>query len=154
MIGRGFEVVSGMDLVVPIRDRRQHRRVLTLKNFGKVLIGLVIFLAGITIESNFRRSEKSEDYGRLLSKQVHGHPAVEAKKADVVVAPIEDQTAADPLLVSAQNRQQWLGVEPVTTATAFEAPLTQTGAPSGIVITRGKQPEASQPTLSGGIFRQ
>jgi len=137
-----------MDLVVPIRDRRQHRRVLTLKNLWKVLIGLAIFFAGITIESNLRRPAKTDDYGRLLGKQVHGQQVVEPRKADIVVAPIEDQTAADPLLVAAQRREQWLGTDTTTTITT----ATTTQAP-GIVINR-QDPQPSQPLLSGGIFRQ
>jgi len=137
-----------MDQALPIRDRRQHRRVLTIKNFRMVLVGVVIFLAGVTIESNLRRPSKSEDYGRLMGKQVHGQPAVEPKKAQIVVAPIEDQTSADPLLVSAQRREQWLGVD--STSTAMTTTTTQTPE---ILINR-QNPQPSQPLLSGGIFRQ
>jgi hypothetical protein len=133
------------DLIVPIRDRRQHRRILTLKNFAYVFFAVIIFFAGLTMQSDFRHKDKSEDYGRLFGKQVHVDAVVEPKKADVVVAPIEDQTAADPLLISAQKREEWLRVEPATTATSTQGP--------GIVVTR-QNPQPSQPLLSGGIFRQ
>ena len=147
--GRGLEFIISMRTIVPIRDRRQHRRILTLKNFGLALLGVTIFFAGLTLQSDFRHKDKSEDYGRLFGKQAHTDVVVEPKKADIVSPPIEDQTSADPLLVSAQRREQWLTVEPTTTATTTAA---TTQAP-GIVVTR-QNPQPSQPLLSGGIFRQ
>ena len=138
------------DLIVPVRDRRQHRRILTLKNFAYVAVAFIILFAGLTVESNVRHTEKTDDYGRLLAKQVHTDVALEQKRAAGVAAPIQDETSADPTLVSAQNRAQWLGVEPATTSTVF--PTTTAEAP-GIVVTR-QNPQPSQPLLSGGIFRQ
>ena len=137
------------DLIIPIRDRRQHRRILTLKNFAYVAVAVIMFFAGLTLQSDFRHKDKSEDYGRLFGKQVQTQVTVEEKKPDVVAAPIEDQTSADPLLVSAQRREQWLSVEPAPTTTT----ATTTTAAPGVVVTR-ENPEPSQPLLSGGIFRQ
>ena len=142
-------------LIVPIRDRRSRRRILTLKNFGKVALGMIIFFAGLTIQSNYRHPENAGNYGRLLDKQVSSHVALEQKKADMVTAPIQDQTAADPVLVAPAARAQWLGVDaPATTATTV--PVTDTNSvagPNNVVIQRGKI-DQQHPTLSGGIFRQ
>ena len=142
------------DLIVPIRDRRQHRRILTLKNFGRVAVAVIIFLAGLTLQSNYRHPKTGGDYGRLLDKQVSSHTPIEPKKASIVVAPIEDQTAADPLLVAPAAREQWLGVDGTTVSNvAPQAETSAVGGPSGIVIVRGKI-DQRHPTLSGGIFRQ
>ena len=141
------------DLIVPVRDRRQRRRILTLKNFARVAVVLVIFLAGIIVEANLRRPGPSSSYGRLFGKQVSGQSAVQPRKVEIVTPAIEDQKAADPLLVDAQRREQYLGsVDP---ALSGMPPAAGEPAPrdTGIVITRGN-PEASQPLLSGGIFRQ
>lgn len=146
-----------MTLIVPIRDRRQRRRVLTLKNFGRVLLGVTIFFAGVTINSDLRHPKPVGDYGRLFGKQVSGQTAVEPKKFDVVTAaPIEDQTAADPLLVGAAAREQYLRVESTTTADVSQTNANSVNGPNGIVIVRSSSTPIDQrhPTLSGGIFRQ
>ena len=143
------------DLIVPIRDRRQRRRILTLKNLGKVAIGMLIFFAGLTMQSNYRKTDTNGDYGRLLGKQVSSHVAIEPRKPDIVAVPIQDQTAADPLLVAPAARGQWLGVNgsPSTVAGAPQTDSSAVAGPSGIVIVRGKI-DQQHPTLSGGIFRQ
>ena len=144
-----------MTLMVPIRDRRRRRRVLTLKNFGRVLLGVTIFFAGLTMQSDFRHSKTENEYGRLFGKQVSSQTAIEPKKLDVITVPIEDQTAADPLLVAAAAREQYLRGEATTTA---DVPQTDTGSvtgPGGVVIVRSAgQIDQRHPTLSGGIFRQ
>jgi hypothetical protein len=144
------------DLIVPIRDRRQRRRILTLKNFGKVALGMIIFFAGLTMQSNYRKTDTNGDYGRLLGKQVSSHVAIEPRIPDIVTVPIQDQTAADPLLVAPAAREQWLGVNGSPATTAAIAPQTDSSAvagPGGIVIVRSKI-DQRHPTLSGGIFRQ
>ena len=136
---------SKPDLIIPIRDRRQHRRILTLKNAAKGFIVVAAFLIGITIESNMRH-QTSGNYGRILDKQVSTQTAVITPKYDVVKEPVADQTAADPLLVDAQRREEWLTVQQTTTA--------QTATPPNGVDIKRSAPQASQPLLSGGIFRQ
>src|SRR5689334_10882118 len=108
---------SKPELIVPIRDRRQHRRILTLKNSAIGFIVLVAFFVGLTIQSDLRHP-KSTDYGRILGKQVSGQTAVITPKYDVVKEPVVDQTMADPLLVSAQRRAEWLTVQQTTTSPA------------------------------------
>ena len=138
--------MSRPDLIVPIRDRRQHRRILTLKNFGRAFIVLGAMFIGLTVYSS-RSSKTAGDYGRLFGKQVSSQTTIATPKYDVVKeAPVNDQTAADPLLVDAQRREQWLSVETTTTTAA---PQTNTG----IAVTQSA-PQQSQPLLSGGIFRQ
>lgn len=139
------------ELIVPIRDRRRRRRILTLKNFAKVVVALGIFFAGLTIQSDFRHPNSSSPYGRLLDKQVSGHAVMPTKTEQIITAPIEDQTAADPLLVSAQAREQWLKDQ--TPAPVAHTDSSGVSGPSGIVIVRGKIDQA-HPVLSGGIFRQ
>lgn len=143
-----------MSLIVPVRDRRQRRRILTLKNFGRVLLGVTIFFAGLTIQSDFRHEQPVAQYGRLFGKQVSGQAVVEPKKADVVtVTPIEDQTAADPLLVGAAARGQLLLDQ--TTTTAPQTDANSVTGPGGVVIVRSGTPiDQRHPTLSGGVFRQ
>ncbi len=139
------------ELIVPIRDRRKRRRILTLKNFRKVIIAIAIFFLGVTIQSDFRHSN-GDHYGRLFAKQVSSQTAITPKKYETVPETrVEDQTAADPLLLSAAAREQYLRGE--TTAIVHVTQTDSVSGPNGIVITRTK-PEQSHPTLSGGIFRQ
>ncbi len=151
---------SRPDLIVPIRDRRQHKRILTLKNFGKVALGIAIFFLGVTIRSDLRRSP-SGDYGRLFGKQVSGQTSVQPKRVDVVrEAPVVDQTAADPWLLAPAAREQYLGVNLSVQPTASQVPPAQAApgeaavvnGPNGVTIVRGEA--TKQPTLSGGVFRQ
>src|ERR1041384_7907759 len=49
------------DLIVPIKDRRQRKRYLTLKNFGWFMLAAVVIFIGITIRSEMR-GRSSGDY--------------------------------------------------------------------------------------------
>ena len=159
------------DLIVPIRDRRSRKRVLTLKNFGYVAIAIVVVFAALTIQSDLRHT-KSDSYGRLLGKQVSGQPEVVAQKVDIVhEAPVADETSADPLLLAPAAREQYLGVNSnnmpqpqvqptvVSSSVMTSQPVASTpngvqivGGPEGVTITKGQS--TPRPTLSGGIFRQ
>lgn len=154
------------DLIIPIRDRRQRRRILTLKNFYKAAIVAIVLFAGLTIYFDVRQPHSSSDYGRLFGRQVSGQvPQVTKPPVDVVKeAPVPDQTAADPLLVAAQAREQYLGnptltpVPVVVNAITPPPPATSTdgiavvGGPNGVTIVKGKT--NTKPTLQGGIFKQ
>jgi hypothetical protein len=157
---------SRPDLIIPIRDRRQRRRILTLKNFYKAAIVAIVLFAGLTIYSDIRHPHSNGDYGRLFGKQVSGQvPEVKKPPVDVVKeAPVPDQTAADPLLVAAQAREQYLGNPTLTPAPVAAnvppppPPVTNSdgsavvGGPNGVTIVKGKT--NTKPTLQGGIFRQ
>jgi hypothetical protein len=159
------------DLIVPIRDRRTRRRVLTLKNFGYAAIAFVVVFAAVTIQSDLRHSKK-DSYGRLFGKQVSGQPDVVPQKVDIVTeAPVPDETSADPLLIAPAAREQYLGINssnmpqpqppqpimsssvitPQPLATAPGA-VSIVGGPEGVTITKDQAKQ--RPTLSGGIFRQ
>ncbi|HJT17108.1 MAG TPA: hypothetical protein VJ853_06965 [Thermoanaerobaculia bacterium] len=143
--------MSRPELIVPIRDRRRHRRILTLKNFGRAFVAAAVLFVGLTVYSDFHHPQRSANYGRLFGKQVSSQTAIASPKYDVVKeAPVNDETAADPTLVDAQRREQWLSIEtPAPTTTAD--PQTSTANPITITQTT---PQQSRPLLSGGIFRQ
>jgi hypothetical protein len=161
------------DLIVPIRDRRSRKRVLTLKNFGYAAIAIVVVFAAVTIQSDLRRS-KGDSYGRLFSKQVSGQPDVVPKKVDIVTeAPVPDETSADPLLIAPAAREQYLGInssnmpqpqppppQPIMSSSVItpqplataQGAVSIVGGPEGVTITKDQAKQ--RPTLSGGIFRQ
>jgi hypothetical protein len=158
-------------LVLPIRDRRSRRRILTLKNFAKA--GAVLVVIFILLSFDWNRPD-AKDYGRLLARQVT--PAEPAKTATPVIreAEVQDQTAADPLLVAPAAREQELGVNvtmpprtqtvaPAAVASAYQpeviAPAASgtkgvviVGDENGVAIVKSKA--APRPVLSGGIFKQ
>lgn len=169
------------NLVVPIRDRRQGVRILTLKNFWRALVVAVVGFGLVDLGLHLRHSS-SDDYGRLVQKEI-GHPAVVARRAPAVVVaePVPDQQSADPFLVGPAAREQYLGtpapLQPVTAsatnvaavdsgaielqrADKAEAGVTPRGAGKHVSIV-GDQSGVSiattakrdVPKLSGGIFR-
>jgi len=150
------------ELIVPIRDRRRRKRVLTLKNFRNFALGIAVLLLAVTIQSDLRHLKPGQ-YGRLFGKQVPSQPEIAPRKIEVVreAPPVPDQTAADPLLLASAAREQYLGVNtppaPPTVAPAGEPAPREAGVaivsgPNGVTIVRGEGKR--QPALSGGIFRQ
>ena len=157
------------DLVVPIRDRRQSRRLLTTRNvLGTSLVAIAIF-AAVTVRSEMGR-KGGEDYGRLFGKQVSRQEELAKPTYDVVKeAPVADQNQTDPMLITSAAREQLLidntSTSPVSTTTvvtpvaaANATPIAVTkgegvtivGGSEGVTITQGTQ---RRPTLSGGIFK-
>lgn len=135
-------------LIVPIRDRRQHKRVLTLKNFGRLALAVAVLFLALTIRSSLRRPAAG-DYGRLFAKQVSGQTPVVHRQVQVVSeAPAEPAGNAPPaiLLVPAA------APPPVPVATPVVPGSSVVSGPNGVTIGRAAQP--SRPLLSGGIFRQ
>ena len=166
-IGSAFAKRKGMarrpDLIVPIRDRRSHKRILTLKNFAWVALAGLLLFVGLSIESSIRKPKSDGDYGRLFGKQVAGQvPEVAKTEPDVVKeAPVPDQTAADPTLVAAAARAQILEAKPLTPpvpepiavpAPVLGADVSIVGDANGVSIARTDS--AARPKLSGGIFKQ
>lgn len=156
-------------LIVPIRDRRQRRRILTLKNFRNAVLVLVAIYGVILIEEHFRDPKNTKDYGRLYSPRVDSTTAV--KKPEVIRegAPIPDANSADPMLVAPAAREQLLradsnmpGTTTVTTAQAIPSPsplagrdaagnLVVVGGPEGVTIV---QKAGGRPVLGGGFGKQ
>jgi hypothetical protein len=167
-------------LIVPIRDRRQRRRVLTLKNFGKAAAAVAAMFAVIIVYANVRHMPAGE-YGRLFGKQVAAPDAPIARKTDVVSeGRVQDQTAPDPMLVATGAGEQVLMANsnvpnqpPATqTTTAFVAAGSKTpvvigsaaakgvsivGDGDGLAVVGGATAKAApqqRPVLGGGIFKQ
>ena len=149
------------DLIVPIRDRRQHKRYLTLKNFGLFMLVCVVAFAAITIRSEMR-DLRPGDYGRLFSREAN--VPIEQKPIEVVheaPPPVPDATHADPLLVEPASRAQWLQDETATTTIA-PVPVTTAdvrGTRGEIAIVGGREgitivrTERKRPVLAGGFGR-
>ena len=157
-------------VVVPYRDRRQSRRILTKRNvlctFG---VGILAF-AAITIRSELHHP--SGTYGRLFGEQVTvDAPAVRQPVAIVTEGTVHDDTAADPMLVSSAAREQILGVNPQPAApapalVAQPAPIARASAAAAdgeharVAIVGGAegvalvQKNGEHPVLGGGIFKQ
>jgi hypothetical protein len=157
------------DLVVPIRDRRRRKRILTLKNVRNVTLIAVALFAALTIASEIRRPKTRDDYGRLFGSQI-AVPATTAQSTPQVIteAPVADEEHADPLLLSAAAREQYLGVNsqpvvaPVVSATpadfARPAPVLGEGRHVSVVgdangVAVVTEPAPRRETLGGGIFK-
>lgn len=163
------------DLIVPIRDRRQRKRILTLKNFGRFAIAFAILFAGLTLRSGFRHGI-TDGYGRLFGKQVARQNEIAQPKFDVVKeAPVTDQTKADALLEDAAARSQYL-IDSATSTTSTTATAVTTPAPAPAAVETARVPggtangativgdsngvtivragDQRRPVLSGGIFKQ
>src|SRR4051794_31060228 len=102
-----------------IPERRQRVRIVTLKNFGKAAIAAVVLLVAANLVSEARRT-KHDDYGRLFSKEVSKTETIAPRPVQIVpepAPPVEDHTAANPLLLEpAQREAQYLAVQqPVAT---------------------------------------
>ena len=148
------------DLIVPVRDRRRRKRILTLKNFGIFVAVLTIAFVAISIRSEMR-SLRPGDYGRLFGREVP--PPVEPKPLEVVheaPSPVDDSTHADPTLVEPMARSQWLVDDTATTtmtpvvvnaaAVRGEGDVTIVGGSEGVTVV---QRERRRPVLSGGFGR-
>ena len=162
---------SRSDLIVPIRDRRQSRRILTKRNVLGTLGVAILAFAGITIRSEMHHPSGS--YGRLFGEQVTvDAPAATQTIAVVTEGQVHDETAADPMLVSSGAREQILGVTPQPAAAPAptfvpEAPVaaasitaTGDGEHARVAIVGGTEgvtlvkKSGDHPVLSGGIFKQ
>lgn len=146
-------------------ERRQHRRIVTVRNFSIAFAVTVLAFMAITIRSEMRGS-KTRSYGRLYEKQIVAD--VKQKPVEVVreVPPaVPDQTHADPMLVEPMNREQWLHdagtQEPAAFHTASAAAqvvgpsegdsrVTIVGGPEGVTVVRETR---RKPVLSGGFGR-
>ena len=154
----------GADLIVPVRDRRQHRRILTLRNLRNALLVIIAIFAGITIEANLRKPSTT-DYGRLYARRVERTAVVQKKPMVVEEGQIKDATTADPTLVAAQARAQILTGESDPRPQPVSPPpssvplighdaagrLVVVGGPEGVTLVQQSGPK---PVLGGGFGRQ
>lgn len=149
------------DLIVPIRDRRQRKRYLTLRNVRNVLLVCLVAFVAISIRSELRGTGPAS-YGRLYERELA--PPPEPKPVEVVreASPaVPDQTVADPLLLAPAAREQWLrgdttnpalGALPRAEASVArgETRVAIVGGPEGVSVVRQ---ERRKPVLSGGFGR-
>jgi hypothetical protein len=153
------------DLIVPIRDRRQHKRYLTLRNFRNAIFVFLFAFLAISIHSELRGTDGSS-FGRLSERELP--PQVAAEPVEVVretpPVAVADETHADPMLVAPMMREQWLRDDTTTAATTqFEAMpraeasvatgrtrVAVVGDAGGVTIV---QQERRKPVLSGGFGR-
>lgn len=155
------------DLIVPIKDRRQSRRILTLRNGAIAVVVLVVVFIGISIRSEME-PKGGGSFGRLLDREM---PPVEAKPLEVVKetgAPVDDHSSPDPMLVAPAAREQWLHDSTATTNAAVIEPVrpapvtlrTRTGDNTSVAIVGGPEgvsvveKKKKQPLLTGGFGRQ
>ncbi|HEV7919600.1 MAG TPA: hypothetical protein VGR02_02300 [Thermoanaerobaculia bacterium] len=162
------------DLIVPIRDRRRGRRILTLRNFGIALGVAVLLFVVLTVASEFRHPKEGE-YGRLVAGEVPKTELQPQTREIVSEAPVPDETAADPMLITSQARAQYLGVDktrgpapagpdglkPVPTSPAQPvAPILRrehgkvaiVGDSTGVTMVT--QTAGQEHKLTGGYFRE
>jgi hypothetical protein len=153
------------DLIVPVKDRRQRKRYLTLKNFGWATLVFVILFVGISIRSELRGT--TADYGRLFQREIDVQ--VVQKPVEVVreqaPEPVPDQTHADPMLLEPMAREQWLYGDPLAPQTAQQqhpparAEASVAAGQTRVAIVGGTegvtvvQRERRKPVLSGGFGR-
>jgi hypothetical protein len=160
------------DLIVPIHDRRKHRRIVTLRNFRNALLVFAVFFVALTVASELRKPVAGA-YGRLVAREIGDDVA--RKPVEVVTEappPVNDQTAADPMLLAPAARAQYLSelntnapapATPLTTAQAetltpsFAAPAARgtnniaiVGGADGVTVV---QHSRGKPVLSGGFGR-
>ena len=156
------------DLIVPIHDRRRRKRILTLKNAQHVAIVTIVLFLAFTVISEVRDRRTANGYGRLLEKQVSvPAPQVQRTQEIVTEGTIADQDHADPMLLTAAAREQYLGVtstantasvvpvaqpEPVQPVTAIGDHVTVVGDSSGVTIVKTETQQRG--VLGGGIFKQ
>lgn len=151
------------DLIVPIRDRRQHKRILTLRNFGIFVAVAVVAFVIISVRSELRGTTVDREYGRLFRSEIP--KPVEPQPMEIVqeATAVDDQTHADPTLLQPAARAQWLQDDATQTATITPAPVTAsavTRGDSGVMVVGGTEGvsivrrERRRPVLSGGFGRQ
>ncbi len=149
-------------------DRRQGKRYVTVKNFGKAAVFAAVLFGAITIRSELRRPTNG-DYGRLFGRELTKVETPPAQRVTVVAeaTPVPESLSADPMLVAPAAREQYLGGEtaaatlvPVQNDFSVRTPPLQQregavmiwGDSSGVAIATATT-ERPRP-LSGGIFRQ
>lgn len=151
------------DLIVPIRDRRRRRRVLTLRNAGYAALTLVVAFIAITIRSEMRRGPAEGDYGRLYHRELPSTPSQRPLPVvkEATIPSVDDHVSADPLLMQPAARSQWLDAtnEPVLspppitlTARDGNARVTIVGGREGVIAVNDAPPREKK-LLKGGIFR-
>ena len=154
--------------VIPVPDRRSHKRIVTLKNVRNALFVAIAVLIVINIHSEMRKPREGE-YGRIINRALPVETPA-AKPVEVVkeTAQVDEQYGADPMLLEPAVRAQFLGdtsLEPAAPQTATITPaaaaapprmqdskVTVVGGPEGLAVVQ--EEERKLPKLGGGFGRQ
>jgi hypothetical protein len=156
-------------LIVPIRDRRQGRRILTIRNWAISLLALAVIVLSFSIYKETRHGTAGQ-FGRLFATQDAVPSGAVERKVDVISeGPVPDQSASDPMLGAPAAREQVLTANsnvPATTTTIAPMPsappnvvaeghgTTIVGDGKGVAIVKAPSTAtAPPPVLSGGIFK-
>ncbi len=134
----------------PPRDRRRRKRIVTLKNaaIGSLLLAIVFLAATMFSE---RYGPDPGEHGRLYRQRADTVPVVEAERIVPVVeaTPLPATGGADPLLLDAAKREQYLGVGvPVPLVTPEVSEPGERSTEYQIVPDRQNLPK-----LGGGVFK-
>lgn len=145
-----------VELIVPIKDRRRRRRVVTLRNVGLVGLVLLVALAAVSLRSEMR-GRQPRNFGRVVGGAI---PDVRSAPVEIVTeAPSSVVVEEGPLLVQPQPRMsepdlivvpEPRPIESVDPAIMGESELVVVGGPHGVSLER-KAP--TRPVLSGGFGR-
>ena len=138
-------------------ERRKHVRIVTLKNFGWLLLGLTVIFIALSFDL-FSHAPAS-GYGRIVDREIERHEIQPPAPVVTESQPVPDQTAPDPLLIAPAAREQEF-LSTATLAPPPPAPMEARGSgvnivgdSSGVAIVRNGE-TAKRPVLAGGIFKQ
>ena len=155
-------------LIVPIRDRRQRRRILTIRNCAISMLSVAVVIAAVSVYNEAHRAPAGE-YGRLFGSQVPATNTAITRNVDVIKeGPVDDQRAADPMLIAPAAREKLLLASsnvPAPAPVAVTPPsaignvsghgTTIVGDGNGVAVVHGSTTSSNaRPVLSGGIFKQ
>lgn len=169
--GSPFAVPAAMRTSTPTPDRRQRRRIMTLRNFRNVLLVALALFAVITVRSEMRDRTSDGDYGRLARRSIARAPEVAPRPVPVAEAsPVPEAASADPFLIQAAAREQYLrsdlaplspttpavaegqaNAAPATRASSGQEHVAVVGGPEGVTPMKT---EERRPVLGGGFGRQ
>jgi hypothetical protein len=135
-------------------ERRQHIRIVTLRNFAWCTMVFLLVFAAISLRSELR-GRHMHDYGRLTPRQVV-QEKVEQQPVEVVseAAPSAPVQSLAPQMTIAE--QSTIVTTPTVAPAAMQAPVRGdarvaiVGGPEGVSIVRQERP---RPMLRGGFGR-
>lgn len=79
-------------------ERRQHRRIITLKNFGRVILVAFLAWAAMNVISELR-APRGNEYGRITKRDIdRTAPALSTRAPQVEVVEESPAPAAEPAL--------------------------------------------------------
>jgi hypothetical protein len=136
-------------------ERRQHIRIVTLRNFAWFTMAFLLVFAAISLRSELR-GRHMHDYGRLTPRQV-APEKVERQPVEVVqeAAPSAPVQSLSPPMMADQSTI----ITPVAPASSIAPTIPQAGngrvaivgGPEGVTIVRQ---DRKRPVLGGGFGRQ